>query len=111
MEKIELFRQGDIAFVKVDELPKGLKEINAKERFVLRRGEVTGHAHVLVKENPKTKFKVLQDKEGNYYLQIEGAPAKVVHEEHEDLILQPGAYLFVVQREFDELEYIREVKD
>ena len=50
-------RQGDVIFIPIDEMPKGVKlvERDAQGRIVLARGESTGHAHCVL-DDPATLF-------------------------------------------------------
>jgi hypothetical protein len=50
-------RQGDVLFVPVDEIPKGVKAVerDTRGRIVLAEGESTGHAHCVL-DDPVTLF-------------------------------------------------------
>ena len=98
----KVIRQGDVYLIKVDSLPKGLKE---KDK-VLARGEVTGHQHQLT----STKTKVMVDNKGNQYASVTETDT-LVHEEHADLTIPSGLYAIRLQREFSPLEGIRQVMD
>lgn len=93
------YRQGDVLFVKVDSLPKGLKK---QASDVIVEGETTGHAHRLVngsiRASATAMFLVCQ------------ATAQVMHEEHATVKLPPAIYQVIRQREYSP-EAIRTVAD
>ena len=93
-------RQGDILFIKLDKLPKGLKEQESK---ILVYGEATGHAHRLQEGS------VFTNKDGLLYLVLSKA-SKIVHEEHKPIKLEKGLWGVVRQREYHP-EEIRTVID
>lgn len=91
------YRQGDVLLVKVDidALPKGAVQQESKERIVLAYGEVTGHAHAI-----DSSFASLYQWQGDRL--IEAKPgARLVHEEHNTIDLEPGFYRVVQQREYE----------
>ena len=100
------YRQGDVLLVRVDELPGKIEEIDReKGRLVLARGEATGHAHV-VRER---RSRLVRDAEGETFLDV-AAPAKLEHEEHGPIALEPGVYKVIRQREYSQAE-VRFVAD
>jgi hypothetical protein len=110
MKKIIIIRQGDVGIAPIDELPPNLKEVGG-DGFVLAVGETTGHRHVIVKERPETEIRIYQDSQGRHYIKVEKGNAVLTHEEHKPIVLTPGIYIQDIQREFDELEELRKVKD
>jgi hypothetical protein len=111
MKEIKDFgHQGDLNFRPAKEVPKGAKDITSalidQERggYLLALGEVTGHAHVLVKEK-KTDVKIMEQN-GRRYIVVNGAPVKLLHgtftapgkvrenetDKHQVVILPPGIY-------------------
>ena len=93
--KTEMYRQGDVLLVKVEELPSGAEELPPSDRIVLAYGEVTGHAHAVAQM--EARFYALGDVR---YLAVGDAGAKLVHEEHSTIALNPGIYRIVHQREY-----------
>jgi hypothetical protein len=92
-------RQGDVLLVRV-EAPTGELVDVAREygRVVLAHGEVTGHAHAIVDEAAQL---VTAAEALDLYLIVHGEqPVSLVHEEHETLSVDPGAYRVVRQREY-----------
>lgn len=89
--------QGDVYFVKVEELPQHFKTLNPeKEGYVLARGEATGHVHVIEDiENVS-----LYESDGTLYLRIE-SPVPVKHPEHKPISLDRGIWRVGIQREYD----------
>lgn len=91
-------RQGDVLIKRVAEIPEGLKKVPLdRGRVILAYGEVTGHAHVVVGD---VEFLTadLEDMEGRF-LRVE-QEAQVVHDEHDTVILPPGEYEIIRQREY-----------
>ncbi len=95
------FRQGDLLFILQDTRPK--IDLTARQGDVIVIGEATGHAHRL------TGGTILEAPDGTLYLDLPSA-AKVVHEEHHPITLDPGLWLVVRQREYTP-EAIRRVMD
>ncbi len=95
------YRQGDVLLVKVDidSLPTGAVPQQAHGRIVLAYGEVTGHAHAIDVANAS-----LYQWKGDRL--IEAKPgARLVHEEHNAIDLEPGFYRVIQQREYEPGSY------
>lgn len=86
-----MIRQGDLLFVRVDDAPDGE---TVKSR-VLAEGEATGHAHRL----RAGRGRVVQTAAMLYVLNR--YRAYVDHEEHETVVLPPGAWEVRRQREYE----------
>ena len=101
----DLIVQGDAFFFKSG-IPEAARKLGpAGGRFVIARGEATGHAHVAGGEIE------VYEQNGVLYLKVTG-PAEVTHEEHLPLPLPPGTWEVGVVREFDPfLEECRNVAD
>src|ERR1700677_1868229 len=99
MEKNKVFssRQGDVAYVKVAALPKGLKEVRSDgNRIVLAYGEVTGHAHAIYENLDSVKLWA----DGKVrYLEVMST-VMLKHEEHDPHTIEPGIYKLPVQVEY-----------
>lgn len=94
-------RQGDLLFVRQDARPAAT--LTTRQSAVIVAGEATGHAHRL-------QSGTIQDApDGALYLDIPQT-TQVVHEEHGPIILDPGLWLVVRQREYQP-EAIRTVAD
>jgi hypothetical protein len=94
--------QGDVAFRKIDTLPKGLKPvISDNGAFVVAHSE-TGHNHIVM-ERPTVKMFAAMD-EFRSYLVVEEEPAAVEHlrsfDTHETIHLSPGVWEVRRQREY-----------
>lgn len=88
----KLKRQGDILFEKINKINYDVVKI--KDDNVIAEGEATGHCHLL-------KDGVLyEDVNGSLYVDAK-QDAKVVHEEHNTVPLDPGFYLIKRQREYE----------
>lgn len=91
------YRQGDVLLVKLDmsDLPSGAVRQEVDGRLVLAYGEVTGHAHAI-----DTSCASLYQWKGDRL--IEAKPgARLVHEEHNTIDLEPGFYRVIQQREYE----------
>lgn len=96
----DMYRQGDLLFLAIPELPEGLIKRTGK---VIAWGEVTGHSHSL------KDGRVLEDGQGALFLEVLHA-TQVVHQEHHAIELPAGCYRVTRQREYSP-EAIREVVD
>jgi hypothetical protein len=96
----EMYRQGDLLFRAIPELPEGLTERASK---VIAQGEVTGHRHCL------REGRVLEDRQGALFLEVM-CTTQIIHQEHHALGLPAGCYRIIRQREYTP-EAIREVAD
>lgn len=106
----ELKRQGDVLLVPVAKVPAGceVKERGKSGgRIVLALGEATGHAHAVLVKDLDLELLVKGDRR---FLTVAGGSTELVHEEHGAVVLQPGAYQVVQQREYAP-EEIRNVAD
>lgn len=87
-----MYRQGDLLFVQVPEVPKDAVE---QSNGVLAFGEVTGHRHrikdrvqaVMLVANAIAYVRAIQE-------------ADIVHEEHDTITLPVGDWKVVRQREY-----------
>ena len=106
----QMVRQGDVALVRVAEIPSGAKALAPQARVTLALGEVTGHAHVLVAApgTTITPFRV-EDAVDAAFVEIM-TEAFLEHEEHNPHTLPAGTYRIVRQREYSP-EAIRNVAD
>ncbi len=87
----KIYRQGDILFRKIENLPNQLKE---KPDKVVAEGEETGHAHVLV---DGAVFELLNSEK--LYIKSE-QNTRIIHEEHLPIKLESGNYQVIRQREY-----------
>ena len=102
----ELFRQGDVLIVRVDDLPPGAKEQpKVKGGITLALGEATGHAHVL----RGRRLSSYMDTRNRLFIRL-AERAHVVHQEHDEIVLPIGVYEVRRQREYSP-EAIRNVMD
>ena len=101
------YRHGDLAIKQITKLPDCLTK--AKDT-VLAYGESTGHKHLLIADNPQM-IRVLEDKNGNKYLEVKGG-AKLTHEEHKTIEIERGFYIVEHEKEFDYFDNeINQVRD
>lgn len=91
----EMYRQGDLLILKVNKIPRKKKLKRVEDKIILR-GEATGHAHKLVGGELFGRFS------GRGYEMFIEVPTsgKVVHEEHDQIILPKGSYHVIRQREY-----------
>lgn len=98
-----MWRHGDVMIAKVEKLPEGAKP---KHGNVLVRGEVTGHSHRIQDVGSAE----LYEADGQLFLHVGEAGARLVHEEHKPIALPAGYYRIWQQREYTP-EAIRRVRD
>ncbi|MEM2979874.1 MAG: hypothetical protein QW385_00670 [Thermoproteota archaeon] len=101
----EIYRQGDLLFVKVDRLPK---KVNRRVRDgIIKRGEL-GHTHRLIGGELVECW--VYGTGVMRFIVVESV-AKIVHEEHGEIVLGKGIWTIVRQREYSLLkrfEYVVE---
>jgi hypothetical protein len=110
MRDMRVRRQGDILLLPVERVPEGLIEVPRDNgRIILAEGEITGHHHLI--ESPEALFLAtdLESIEGRF-LEIV-AEVSLDHPEHDTIVLEPGAYEVVRQREYSEAGGISVVAD
>ena len=94
--KRRIYRQGDVLLFQVESLPESAEESNTdSDRIVLAYGEVTGHAHAVA----AAQCRLFADQEIRF-LQVGNEGSNLVHEEHATIVLDPGVYRIVHQREY-----------
>jgi len=87
----KLYRQGDILFKKIEDLPFNLTQ---KQSGVVAEGELTGHAHVI---ESGAVFELINSSD----LFVEANhKTRVVHDEHFPIQLEEGNYMVIRQREY-----------
>ena|SRR2546426_1823709 len=101
---MKVYRHGDILVAPVETIPSHARP---RSGLVLAHGEVTGHSHRVETEGRAQ----LLELGGLLFLNIEGQSAKLVHEEHDTIVLPPGAYRVWRQREYLSAELNNIVED
>jgi hypothetical protein len=97
MDKLKIIRHGDLLLLQINEIPENLPK---KDNTVLLEGEASNHFHRL---GGGTVYEVEPTLENNFtlgYFEIQ-VETPLTHEEHETIILNPGKYKFMSQREYD----------
>ena len=101
---MSIIRQGDVALVRIKEIPADAVEQKVDGRLVLQHGEVTGHAHAFYDDSHNVKLYVAHG--GARYLHVT-APADLKHEEHSTARVGAGKYLLPTQMEYTPKELVR----
>ncbi len=102
------FRQGDILFLKIENLPQGCEKQNS---IVIKEGETSGHSHKIVSGSVKFYKQVVADNSRTRslgeqiigYLEVTDR-AVIGHEEHNPIYLPSGVYRILQQRVFNPFE-------
>jgi hypothetical protein len=104
-----MYRQGDVLIIPVESIPERLDPIDREEgRVVLAHGEVTGHARA-IKAEAAALFRA--PKLMAVFMKVSGdAPVALEHDDHDTIMIPPGTYRVVRQREYAP-EAIRNVAD
>lgn len=104
-----MYRQGDVLIVSVSELPSDLDQVARENgRVVLAHGEATGHAHA-IKDKRAALFR--DPKLAAVFMHVTGdSPVALEHDEHDTIVIPPGNYQVIRQREYSP-EEIRNVAD
>ena len=104
------YRQGDVLLIPIDKTPLDahVHVDRVQGRLVLAEGEATGHAHTIVDESAEL---VTPEGAAELYLLVHGTdPVELVHQEHDTIPVEPGAYKVIRQREYQP-DAIRRVAD
>jgi hypothetical protein len=102
----EMYRQGDVLFVKIRRAPKGERKPRANGHIL--EGEATGHVHRVCESDLATgEVYEIGDR---LFLSAAAEGISIVHDEHAPIALPPGDYEVVRQREYSP-EEIRNVAD
>jgi hypothetical protein len=103
-----MYRQGDVLIVPVDSIPGNLAPVARENgRIILAHGEATGHAHAIRAEGAA----LLRDAGPMaVFLTVTGESAALEHDGHDTIMLPPGSYRILRQREYRP-EQIRYVAD
>jgi hypothetical protein len=97
-----MFRQGDLLFTEVSEIPSENKRDDSK---IIAQGEATGHHHRL----RNGKGRLLLWAAGIAYIK-NTYKAFIDHEEHKTITLPPGQWQVIRQREYEPAGW-RQVND
>jgi hypothetical protein len=103
--KNQIYRQGDVLLKQIARIPKEAARQERQGAVVLAIGEVTGHKHQIL----DTGVDVFVTADGTMYLSVKNG-AELRHEEHGTIVLPPGNYERVIQREYSP-GAIRNVQD
>src|SRR3954453_19903915 len=91
-----MYRQGDVLLVPVERVPKRVRRVVRPDgRVVLAGGEATGHAHVVDGDSELVSDPNVSER----FLRVRRA-SRLLHDEHATLVLEPGDYRVVRQREY-----------
>lgn len=98
-----MWRHGDVFIAPIPDIPA-----NARRRSqpVLAEGELTGHSHRL--EDPTGAQ--LFDFGGERFLRVTADSVRIIHQEHDPIVIPRGLYRVWIQREYSP-EAIRRVID
>lgn len=109
----KMCRQGDVLICRVDEIPAMAKEQKRdRGRVVLAYGESTGHAHAFHGSRVTLYADTGSGSGGRRFLRVTGdAPEALTHEEHSPILVPPGEYEVLGQREYIAPELTRAVVD
>lgn len=95
MEKKIFFRQGDIAFEKIDKIPAGLVQKGTELKI---EGEKTGHNHLM--QGVQVLLPPRQTEIVPAVIVVPEEGAEMNHPEHEKLSLEAGTFRVTRFREF-----------
>jgi hypothetical protein len=103
---MKMYRQGDVLFKEVKSVPVDGK---VRRSGHILEGEATGHIH-RVDQKQLGDADVLDCGAGLFMTVTAEGGVSIVHEDHNTLVLPPGSYEIVRQREYSP-EEIRNVAD
>ncbi len=94
----KMYRQGDILFIEAEGKTTSTAELVADG--IIARGEATNHAHrIAIGDLTLNKAKVFSEGPQRLFVEAYEA-ARVVHEEHNEIVLPAGRYEVRRQREY-----------
>jgi hypothetical protein len=94
------YRQGDVLVVVTQAVPAEAVSVPRSEgELVLAEGEATGHRHAIA--DPHAELLAVPGEEiERRFLRIVGETATLTHQEHDPILLPPGLYEVIRQREY-----------
>ena len=97
---MKTYRQGDVLLIAIEAIPSDATTCKIDGDVILAWGEVTGHAHRLAPETvkPFAKGGVWSAEAERFITAVEGATLR--HEEHGAIVIPPGNYRVIQQREY-----------
>lgn len=96
-------RQGDVLLKRITNIPQNTK----KKNTTLAYGEITGHHHSFAEQ---ALVSVFANNEGKQYCDVH-QESILEHQDHAHVKVPAGIYEVIIQREFDQVEGIRQVMD
>lgn len=93
-------RSGDVNLRPISEIPAGLEVIKHDGSYITARGEATGSTHILKVKN-KSNMVLMKDGDGNVYVQLLSDATHSHTKDHETIIVKPGIYKQIQEREID----------
>jgi hypothetical protein len=103
-----MWRQGDILIAAIEAVPANVVRL---KRPVLAAGDSSGHRHEIADRGTARLFAAEPQFASDLYLEVTADEARLVHPEHQAIVLPRGAYRVWRQREFDEYLGARFVAD
>ena len=88
-------QHGDVLLVKINEIPKGAKQLDIQPGFVLERGDGV-HTHVF----PDVQGIEVFEKDGEIFVRVMKT-TELDHEEHGRQTVKPGIYKRRIERVWD----------
>lgn len=96
MSQTRIYRQGDVLLIEA-RMPEDEVTAVARDdgKLVLAYGEFTGHSHAIAEQDAY----MVQFANGERYLRV-GTSVQVRHQEHLPVVLPPGTFKVIIQREY-----------
>jgi hypothetical protein len=106
--EVFMYRQGDVLIIPVESIPAELEPVERENgHLILAYGEATGHAHA-IETRGASLFR--DPKLMTIFLTVSGDPVRLEHDEHSTIMIPPGQYHVIRQREYGPSE-IKNVVD
>lgn len=100
---------GDVVLEKIESLPDDFESFEKTSSNELALGEATGHLHQIC--DGEFDLRINPTNNSERYLKVV-KPVALRHQEHKEVIIEPGIYKSRIQIEYDPFEkIIREVMD
>lgn len=105
-------RQGDILVTRIRGTAPPTAQPLKRERdgYIVAHGEATGHRHRVPSRSIRS---FVVDEQGTSYMDLIGGPTKLLHEEHDPIVLKPiPGTVIAFQRQLEySPEAVRRVED
>lgn len=104
----KLYRQGDVLLVPVTAMPADTTPVKRENGLaILAHGEVTGHHHAIRHDQVELVTSDQADELRMWLSVTADEPVALTHQEHDTIMVPPGIYQVIGQREYHPVAIVR----